>query len=146
MLQFEGRLNGLLAFEKLSSMDNSFWMKIIRTWANQPWAIIQGKPGPMTSQKRTENLEHPKHEIRKVTESNPTSDAESFNRITDDLVNLSLDPNMIAYLELKPWKVLEKIDMERLGICPNFFQVKSRFFHFCTAIDTSHLEQVCYLK
>ena len=127
MLQFEGRLNGLLAFEKLSTMDNSFWMKIIRAWANQPWAVIQGKPSPMTSQKRTENLEHPKHEIRKVTESNPTSDAESFNRITDDLVNLSLDPNMIAYLELKPWKVLEKIDMERLGIYPNFFRSNPDF-------------------
>jgi hypothetical protein len=139
MVQFEGRLNSLLAFEKLSSMDNSFWMKILRTWANQPWATIQGKPGAMTSPKDDENLEHQNEDTRKASESN----SESFKqKIVEDAAKINLDVSNIAYLDLKPWNVLGKLDVERLGICPNLFQVQSGFFSFCAAIDTSHLDQV----
>ena len=63
----------------------------------------------------------------------------------EEFTNFQIDFDKLCFHELKPTMILETSDVvERLGIHPKFFQIKSNFFNFCVAIDTSSLEEVRY--
>ncbi len=72
-----------------------------------------------------------------------SDDEENFSNL-EEFANFQIDLEKLSFHNLKPTMILETGDVERLGIHPKFFQIKSNFFYFCVAIDTSCLEEVCY--
>ena len=130
------RLDVLTSLEKLGKKDNSFWMKLLKDWSSKPWAVVRVQPDddprkfsskPEKSSKRgKDDLSHWRedHELK----------------FEFDFPSLKLEDT--SFPGLRPLEVLNSEISERLKIRPNFFQVRSKFFHFSFAIDTSSLGEV----
>ena len=122
-------------------------MKLIRDWTSKPWAVVRTKSDPEVK------VSSKNEKLSKVNETKIDKGQHKFvpnqdylETASNELINSYLDLEEILFLNLKSTTVLEKIDVERIGIHPKFFQIKSKFFYFCFAIDTSELDEVCERK
>ena len=125
-------------------MDNSFWMKLIRDWTSKPWVVVRSKTETKLKvpTKNEKQIDVNKSMVDKVQQKS-FSNQDYFETLKNEMKISNLNFEEIRFLEMKAATVLEQADVERIGIHPNFFQIKSKFFYFCFAIDTSELEEVC---
>ena len=119
--------------EKLGKKDNSFWMKLLKDWSSKPWAVVrvQSDDDPRKFSSKPEKSS--KRDLSLQSED-PDSKFEF------DFPSLKLEDT--SFPGLRPLEVLNSEISERLKIRPNFFQVRSKFFHISFAIDTSSLGEV----
>jgi len=106
-----------------------------KDWASKPWAVVRGRPQP------EQKLSAKNKDLRKREEEEySTPNREEEVKLDFDFTRLNLES--VLFPGLEPLSVLNSDDVERLRLAPKFFQVTSKFFHFCFAIDSSRLEEV----
>jgi hypothetical protein len=122
-------------------------MKLLGDWTSKPWAVVRTKSDPeLKVSSKNEKLSIANETKIDKGQLKFVPNQDYLETVNNELINSNFSLEEILFLNLKSTTVLEKIDVERIGIHPKFFQIKSKFFFFCFAIDTSELDEVCERK
>ena len=135
-LQWRERLDILASLEKLAKKDNSFWMRLLKDWSSKPWALVRAQPD---RDPRNFSVK-PEKSSKRVKDDFSLWRDEPEQKLEFHFPSLRLED--VPFPGIRHLEVLNSETSERLKLRPNFFQVRSKFFHFCFAIDTSSLSEV----
>ena len=135
LFQFEQRVDLISSLENLSRKENSFWMKIVKDWSSKPWTVIRARSKPGSETKISSKSV-------KMDEKNKQRSVSLKHEEQAQLEFSHLYLECLSFPRMEALSILQSDDAERLKIRPDFFQIRSKFFHFFFAVDTLALEEV----